>query len=723
MCNHDNVPNDPSRGEARVSPSNSNINDEIDETDVSDSHSVNSTNTDVSVEIDNESNYDGMHQCDSSYIDSDSSENENNINPQDNVIRQLLYENCSSTVEESILMLLDLYVKNKWTKASLKGTLNMLQILLPEDNQMPKTVFKLLQYVRNLVPPFTVVKHFYCSHCLCYDGVKFKAKCSSCKAIKKNNCFFEIDIREQIKHMFEQRNLGEKLKLPLRNRNQDVITDVIDGSEYLRVNSQRQKYDLTLMLNTDGLSLVKSSKSHCWPLMLTILEVPQYLRESFLVTIGLWYDNEHKPPMNMFLKQFCLKLKEYFEDGISWVNPKTGKTVVSRIVTPLIIADAPARAEVQNIQYFNGTFGCNICEIKKQRARSVVGERNCSIYPYEECSKLRTGTRMNKQAKQVPASDENQVTGVKGHSVFSELPLLDLGTCVVPEYMHSMLLGVARQIISVWINKKGPWNIKKHLKDIDSFLLSIRPPHFFNRMPRSLTLIHFYKASEYYDLILFYSLPAFCNYLPKEYLQHWMLFVKSLFILLQETIGRSQLEEAEILLKSFVYQIKRLYSDRELSYNIHQMLHLVLVVKRWGPLWATSAFPFENFNGFLANCAHGTKNIGQEIINNLAITQGAQILRARVIEESTNSLFDKNRAKLVGTSTKYQFDAFELELFNLHDINSQDLCVYARATIYNELFTSKAYKVTKANSYTVQINYDNCIIYGAIKFFLQNQGQ
>lgn len=143
---------------------------------------------------------------------------------------------------------------------------------------------------------------------------------------------------------------------PVTLNNTSVITDITDGTEYVRVNSRnnRQKYDSTLILNTDGPSLVKSSSSHCWPLLFTIAEIPDHLRESFLVTIGLWCDNEIKPLMNTFLLPFVVKLRESFYNGIRWTDPKTGTINVLHVVAPLIIADAPARAQVQNILNYNG---------------------------------------------------------------------------------------------------------------------------------------------------------------------------------------------------------------------------------------------------------------------------------------------------------------------------------------------------------------------------------
>jgi len=137
---------------------------------------------------------------------------------------------------------------------------------------------------------------------------------------------------------------------------------------------------------------------------------------------------------------------------------------------------------------------------------------------------------------------------------------------------------------------------------MDNFLLSlqIKPPDTFNRLPRSLNLIHFYKASEYYNWLLYYSIPTLKNYLPTRYFQHWFLLVMSIFILLKRDIKLLDIEDAENMLKMFVKQIPDLYNDRQLTCNVHQLLHLGISVKRWGPLWATSAFPFENYNsGFI----------------------------------------------------------------------------------------------------------------------------
>lgn len=128
---------------------------------------------------------------------------------------------------------------------------------------------------------------------------------------------------------------------------------------------------------------------------------------------------------------------------------------------------------------------------------------------------------------------------------------------------------------------------------MDNYLLQIKPPDTFSRLPRSLNLIHFYKALEYYNWLLYYSIPTLKNYLPTQYFQHWLLLVMSISILLKRNIKLFDIKDAEYMLKIFVKQILDLYSDRQLTYNVHQLLDIGICVKHWGPLWATSAFSFE----------------------------------------------------------------------------------------------------------------------------------
>lgn len=459
--------------------------------------------------------------------------------------------------------------------------------------------------------------------------------------------------------------------------------------------------------------------------MFTIAELPEYLREAFIIIIGIWYDTDQKPVMNTFLQPFCKKFITCFHEGITWTHPKTNDVCVSKIVAPLFIADAPARAQIQNIINFNGKFGCNICEIKTKCSIRFQGKKRIRVYAFQdEASLLRTGRKMEKHANKA-LDKKMSVKGIKGKSIVMFLPLLDLGTCVIPEYMHSVLLGVVKQFISLWINSKYScqWSITKYIQEIDDFLTNVQPPHFFNRMPRNLSHYRFYKASEFYNFLLFYSIPTLVNRLPEMYLQHWFLLVISLFNLLEKQIPSPQLEATEVLLKLFVRDVGSLYGDRAYTYNIHQLLHLVLSVKRWGPLWATSAFPFENYNNFLANCVHGTKHLGQEMINNIRRAQAVQSLKFQYEYDKHTSnnigqMLENYQLFNVIKTVQCKSDA-EIKLIESLGLRFEDLIFYSRAKINNLIYTSQIYKTIRTNSYTVQVNINDNIVYGIIRYFLK----
>lgn len=110
-----------------------------------------------------------------------------------------------------------------------------------------------------------------------------------------------------------------------------------------------------------------------------------------------------------------------------------------------------------------------------------------------------------------------KVSKVKGLSVVDALPFLDLATCVMPEYMHSVLLGVGKQFINIYFCKKGDWNISKHLDAIDNMLLNICPPHSFTDYHENFLYTLTTKLLKF--IIGFYTIPfRFCRFFYQKYI-------------------------------------------------------------------------------------------------------------------------------------------------------------------------------------------------------------
>lgn len=71
--------------------------------------------------------------------------------------------------------------------------------------------------------------------------------------------------------------------------------------------------------------------------------------------------------------------------------------------------------------------------------------------------------------------------------------------------------------------------------------------------------------------------------------------------------------------RCFVRQFQELYGLRNMSFNVHCLIHLPDVVLLIGPLWVASCFGFENLNGQLCRLVHGTRFAGLQIQSNLGL--------------------------------------------------------------------------------------------------------
>lgn len=552
----------------------------------------------------------------------------------DSIIQDLIYDNSRVTVDEAVYHVLSLLVEESLKMTTFKKFLATINALLPEGHIMPTSVGKVLAYLDRCTDSadLKAMKHLYCPECkqATYNVGKIVKNCS-CGNIACE--FFDLSIASQLKNLFENHQLAKKLIPFSLKQNQDKISDITTGSEYIRVNSRedRGSYDVTLLLNTDGLQLVKSNTSQCWAAIFSICELPLHLRESCLIFAGIWFDRKIQPVMNIFFRPIVDNLIDCYHKGIEWNDRERKKKVISKVVVPGVVADGPARAKLQNITNYNGYKGCNLCEFPttpvevpgKARARRVY------LYTGKEEIKLRDGERMKKHAR-LAVKKQKRVRGVKGPSVLSDLPLLDLGTCITYDGLHALLRGAFRQLFVFWFFKKGPWNIAKHLKEIKKMLAEIQPPSTVNRPPESPEMYKFYKASDFLYWIIFWAAPVISSFLPSEYFQHFILFQGSVFALLESDITIEVLNEVEKALNLFLVQLGELYEPAQYTYNMHQLLHLPLQVRRWGMIWNTWTFCFESYNNYIANCAHGTKHLGTEIMNRTLISQKFNIMRLRI---------------------------------------------------------------------------------------------
>uniref|UniRef100_A0ABM0N1J6 Uncharacterized protein LOC102800872 n=1 Tax=Saccoglossus kowalevskii TaxID=10224 RepID=A0ABM0N1J6_SACKO len=269
---------------------------------------------------------------------------------------------------------------------------------------------------------------------------------------------------------------------------------------------------------------------------------------------GIWFGFK-KPECKTFLQPFAVSLKELFTTGIG-VSVKGKKVLVKGILLSSVF-DSPARCIFMELNQFNGFFGCPFCLTKGATVKT--GQKGHMLaYPFNTDNsstghdQLRTLLETRQHAMEAftksQQGNSSAVMGVKGVSWFLHVPKFDMINGMGADYMHCVCLGITKMLLILWTdktNKDNPWYVGNQLELIDTKILRIKPPHVITRAPRNIfnELSH-WKASEFRNFLLFYSIPVLWKILPNEYFQHYCLLVEAIFILLQSSISPMQLKKA-----------------------------------------------------------------------------------------------------------------------------------------------------------------------------------
>ena len=126
------------------------------------------------------------------------------------------------------------------------------------------------------------------------------------------------------------------------------------------------------------------------------------------------------------------------------------------------------------------------------------------------------------------------ILGVKGTSVLSSS--LNLIEGVPIDYMHAILEGISRRILSVCLDSKNHsrrYYLGRATEEIDKRLKCIKPPPEFRRTP--VSSFKQWKASEFRAWLLYYCLPVLYDLLPSDYIYHLSLLDSAVHILLKNS--------------------------------------------------------------------------------------------------------------------------------------------------------------------------------------------
>ena len=123
-------------------------------------------------------------------------------------------------------------------------------------------------------------------------------------------------------------------------------------------------------------------------------------------------------------------------------------------------------------------------------------------------------------------------------------------------------------------------SIVQHINLVDHRLESLTPPSFVQRIPRSIkNHLAYWNAHELKSWLFYYSLPRIYGLLAEEYFEHHKLLVLGISLLCQSIISLEEVNVASRALNEYVRRFDVLYCRRNMTNNLHQLLHLPETVR------------------------------------------------------------------------------------------------------------------------------------------------
>lgn len=382
-----------------------------------------------------------------------------------------LYPGSKVSAAEASTILAALAQHTSMTRESTKLLLNVIQVLLPEEANVPTSQYLLEKSIH--VDMTSVKKCFFCK--ICESPVVTEGDvCVACgeridesDMIKQGKYFLMYDVKQKLQRLLEIKEVSDDLVNNVLRRAQkrenpnyasDVppfYTDIVDGDLYRRL--PLAVNDFTCSINTDGVNVFKSSTFSIWPIFLSINELSYRLRRKHTLLAGLWF-GKSKPSFETFLTPFVDQCVELSEKGFTW--HLSGLEVLSHVFFVIVSADSVARAPLQGLKQFNGQFGCPFC-YNPGKCYKEKGIFRKWIYPPKNKAKKRTQAGWEADLESLsellhdPGERQKSVHGVLKSSPFLLMPQFLIVDGFVVDYMHTALLGVLKTYTLMLIDSKN----------------------------------------------------------------------------------------------------------------------------------------------------------------------------------------------------------------------------------------------------------------------------
>ncbi|XP_037033278.1 uncharacterized protein LOC119072210 [Bradysia coprophila] len=659
-----------------------------------------------------------------------------------NAATDALIESQKCVANDFIDKIIIIYLRHNLSLVCLEDLMRLLNVNREICEQLPTNKKQILNLFRENKDMIEIVYFVRCAKCRKIvkknaDNLEQLKCCDIILKKSETNFYVYMPLEKQIIQSIEA-NWNDIKNFDTTSKD-GSISDAHDGEILKNVLRQYTDSDiniLSLCLNVDGANKFNSNLISLWPIQFLQNFLPpkiRFLPKNILVS-GLLYT------------EGSFDFREYFLPLINEMNNVKKTPIVMSLdnaeftfkpVVTHCAVDLPAKSKLQETKQFGGYNACTFCHIpgkqvliytksgknktnkQKQNKSGKDGKQmKCVRYPAGTSYPLREEKETLRSMLAASTSKDKIIDGIKDVSCLVALEHFHVVNSISCEYMHSVLLGVVKQILNFFCNpknSKGKFYItKKNRKLLNKRILEIKPNCEVARKPRSLEQLSTFKASEFRSMLLFYMPVCLAGLVPDVFVKHVRLLSAAVYKLLKSTIPIEEVDEAGEMLDRFVEQHQKLFGIEAMVMNVHLLTHLVDSVRALGPLWTHSAFPFERNNGVLLKKVNGTTDVLLQISSKYCLEKSMMSRREKpIIKEKV----------LLGrrfTMADESLCVFDIERSRGADLSNKTLSVHKRIKLKNIIYTSTSYTLPKKSvDYFVGLQND---MIGKAKFYYESGG-
>lgn len=396
-------------------------------------------------------------------------------------------------------------------------------------------------------------------------------------------------------------------------------------------NAEEELDQICLDFNVDGLPISRSSNSGFW---LILGKIHNSRKCNKVFVIGIYHGYNKPSCFSQFLRPHIDELKNL-------ISKFFFKNRNIPIQIRAYICDAPARSLLSGTKGHNAYFGCNKCRQEGVfiNSRMTFPETNAVLRTDESFR----GRHDEYYHKETSPMEELSFDMVK------QIPL---------DYLHTVLLGVMKKLIRMWLCgntvARQPSTL---IQQISGRLLNIavHQPLELQRKIRSLSNFGHFKGTEFRSFLLYAGPVALKDILPIHLYQHFLLLHSSISILCDKETCKTHSDLVRHMLNAFINDMSDIYGEENVIYNVHCLTHLVDDVQQFGSLDEFSSFPFESYMFQIKRLLHKNCQSLAEISNRIIEMHNASFSK----DHAKNESFPKLTKSKSGTKDLYNEIKFE----------------------------------------------------------------